>query len=203
MGKGKSNGTVMCLLCIACLYIIFVLIIGIIEAVALNRSSEYKNGCYDMWIAMLITCVINFLCVIGIPCAIITAMNSDNKSSSSGGCISVIALVAKIWIIVIWFSLHNSDNHDKHCYHTYASKYPLLLSMLDLEFVMFWIELALIVIVSCCLCCGIIAIEASKSKSSNDPSRPLLTARLPVTTGSRVITQYGKERIVYDHEPLV
>jgi hypothetical protein len=164
MASGEAKGA--CIgISIAVLLSLYCACVGITEAVALSRASDFKDGCYYIWIMIIILCVLNLMSAIAIPCATLAVMLSNEKSKSdSSGIFAVIGLGVRIWLVVVWFDLDNGTSESIACMNTYINDYPLLWSMFNVEFVWFWINIGLIVLMCCCGC-GALCVAGAKEAS--------------------------------------
>ena len=129
--------------------------LSITEAITLNQYSELKNGCNQVWIQVLVMCVIglvlNTCTLCGTLPFILDELNIESRSTR-GELIHLGGLGVNIWIQYTYFNISDS------CRSSYQEYAPALWTLFFIEWIMFYVYIGLGVLAILTMCCGVCSI---------------------------------------------
>lgn len=119
--------------------------LSIAEAVILEQNREWVSGCHQVWIQVLIMCVVGLVLTTFTLCGASTYFSEEKNSDRCDcrvGLLHLISFGVSIWI---QDTHHNISNECRQSYEEHA---PTLWKMFFVEFIVFWASIALLVFIN-------------------------------------------------------
>lgn len=152
---------------IICTLFSFLIIgIAIYESWVVNTNGGAKNECWQVWINILVVCIINWLLgFISLIYSFLSCASEDYHTGISAILsLSFVQIGYHIWTMVI------NENIGESCSNMYEKDYPDLWDSFMLEVGMFFFYISCIgafILISCGNCCFAIYQEDSNTKNKN------------------------------------
>jgi len=145
-------------LIIIALFGLFRFSLSIAEAITLSHDSRLQGSCSQVWIQVLVMCVIglvlNTFTLCGTLPYILTELQIQ-PPSNRGELMQLGGLGVHIWIQYTYFNISDT------CRASYQENASTLWSMFLIEWVMFWVYLGLGLLCIVVMCCGVCSTGAA------------------------------------------